>query len=101
MTPNKGAQALAEGAALSDRWQRPGVLKEADAFVTRVHAEAVETFLESERIDKTDITIDFRGHIPNRRPDANAAAGVNRRRGRARNPTLMRMPLKGDVVARA
>jgi anhydro-N-acetylmuramic acid kinase len=51
---------LAEGAALSDRWQRPGVLKEADAFVTRVHAEAVETFLESERIDKTGITIDFR-----------------------------------------
>src|SRR6185437_4785630 len=71
MTPNKGAQALAEGAALSDRWQRPGVLKEADAFVTRVHAEAVETFLKAERVDKTGVTIvGFHGQTVLHRPAA-------------------------------
>src|ERR1700753_3048216 len=34
-------QALAEGAKLTERAQRPGVLTEAEAFVTSVHAEAV------------------------------------------------------------
>jgi anhydro-N-acetylmuramic acid kinase len=64
-------QALAEGAALSDRWQRPGVLKEADAFVTRVHAEAVETFLKAERVDKTGVTIvGFHGQTVLHRPAA-------------------------------
>ena len=38
-------QALVEGAALTDRTARPGVLAEADALVTRVHAETVEAFL--------------------------------------------------------
>ncbi len=38
-------QALSEGAALTDRWQRPGVLAEAEALITRAHAEAVEAFL--------------------------------------------------------
>lgn len=37
-------QALAEGAALTDRVSRPGVLKEADEFVSRVHANTVEAF---------------------------------------------------------
>src|ERR1700686_4881268 len=45
-------QALKEGAALSERTARPGVLGEAETFVTRVHAETVEAFLEAERIDK-------------------------------------------------
>jgi anhydro-N-acetylmuramic acid kinase len=64
-------QALAEGAGLSDRWQRPGILKEADAFVTRMHAQAVETFLETERIDKTDIAIvGFHGQTVLHRPAA-------------------------------
>jgi anhydro-N-acetylmuramic acid kinase len=50
-------QALQEGAALSDRWARPGVLAEADAFVTRVHAETVEAFLATEHIDTSDVAI--------------------------------------------
>jgi len=50
-------QALQEGAALTDRAARPGVLVEADAFVTRVHAETVEAFLTEEHIDKGEIAI--------------------------------------------
>ncbi len=34
--------ALADGAALTDRGQRPGVLEEAEAFITKVHAEVVQ-----------------------------------------------------------
>ncbi|MGH6684158.1 MAG: anhydro-N-acetylmuramic acid kinase, partial [Pseudolabrys sp.] len=50
-------QALAEGAALTDRGARPGVLAQADAFVTRVHAETVEAFLRTEHIDKSSIAV--------------------------------------------
>ena len=50
-------RALAEGVRLTDRTARPGVLAEAEAFVTRVHAETVEAFLKAEQIDKADVTI--------------------------------------------
>lgn len=50
-------QALEQGAALHDRAARSGVLAEAEAFVTRVHAEPVEAFLEAERIDKAQVAI--------------------------------------------
>ncbi|HEY0301553.1 MAG TPA: anhydro-N-acetylmuramic acid kinase, partial [Rhizomicrobium sp.] len=36
---------------------RPGCLAEAEAFVTRVHAETVEAFIEAEHIDKADIAV--------------------------------------------
>ncbi len=49
--------ALAQGASLTDRNARPGVLAEADAFVTRAHAETVEDFLLTEHIDKSGIAI--------------------------------------------
>jgi len=49
--------ALEQGATLTDRAARPGVLAQAEAFVTCAHAEAVETFLADERIDKADVTI--------------------------------------------
>jgi anhydro-N-acetylmuramic acid kinase len=45
------------GAALSDRTGRPGVLAEAQAFVTHAHAEAVEKLLADERIDHAGIAI--------------------------------------------
>ncbi len=64
-------QALVEGAKLSDRRQRPGVLAEAEAFVTRVHAETVEAFLETERIAKSDVAIvGFHGQTVLHRPAA-------------------------------
>jgi anhydro-N-acetylmuramic acid kinase len=50
-------QALHEGAALTDRAARPGVLAQADAFVTRVHAETVEAFLATEHIDKANVAV--------------------------------------------
>jgi len=50
-------QALAEAAALTDRTSRPGVLAEAEAFITRAHAEAVEAFLDAEGIARDSVTI--------------------------------------------
>ena len=49
--------ALEQGACLNSRTARPGVLAEAEAFVTRAHAEAVEEFLTSERIDKSGVAV--------------------------------------------
>ncbi len=64
-------QALQEGAGLTDRAARPGVLAEADAFVTRVHAETVEEFLATEHIDKAAIAIvGFHGQTVLHRPAA-------------------------------
>jgi anhydro-N-acetylmuramic acid kinase len=62
-------QALEQGAALHDRSARPGVLAEAEAFVTRVHAETVEAFLAAERIDSAGVAIvGFHGQTVLHRP---------------------------------
>lgn len=50
-------QALEQGASLTDRISRPGVLAEADAFVTAVHAETIEAFLDAEHIDPAAVAI--------------------------------------------
>jgi anhydro-N-acetylmuramic acid kinase len=64
-------QALAEGAALNDRTARPGILAEADAFVTRVHAETVEAFLNAEQINKSAVVIvGFHGQTVLHKPSA-------------------------------
>jgi anhydro-N-acetylmuramic acid kinase len=64
-------RALQAGASLTDRTMRPGVLAEAEAFVTRVHAEAVEAFLAAERIDKSGLAIvGFHGQTVVHRPQA-------------------------------
>lgn len=63
-------QALTEGAKLTDRRARPGVLKGAEAFVTAVHAEAVETLLTDNRIDRASIDIvGFHGQTVIHRPE--------------------------------
>src|SRR5664279_5523391 len=63
--------ALSAGVSLNDRAARPGVLAEADAFVTRVHAETVEAFLDTENIDKSGVTIvGFHGQTVLHRPAA-------------------------------
>jgi anhydro-N-acetylmuramic acid kinase len=62
-------QALAEGAGLTDRAARPGVLAEAEAFVTRVHGDAVEGFLAAENIAKADVAVvGFHGQTVLHRP---------------------------------
>jgi len=79
-------QALAQGVGLTDRAARPGVLAEADAFVTRVHAETVEALLDTEHIDKSDVVIvGFHGQTALHRPAARRGdtIGADRRVGRA------------------
>jgi 1,6-anhydro-N-acetylmuramate kinase len=46
-----------EGADLTDRVSRPGVLKEADEFVTRVHADVVASFIGAEHIDRASVAV--------------------------------------------
>jgi anhydro-N-acetylmuramic acid kinase len=61
--------ALEQGAGLTDRTARPGVLAEADTFVTRVHAETVEAFLAAEHIDRAGVAIvGFHGQTVLHRP---------------------------------
>ena len=48
-------RALAEGKSLTDRNDRPGVLAEAEALVTDLHAEAVFSFLENNEIDRKSV----------------------------------------------
>ena len=63
--------ALAAGAGLTDRAARPGVLAEAEDFVTAAHAETVEAFLEAEQIDPADIAVvGFHGQTVLHRPAA-------------------------------
>ena len=62
-------RALDAGAALTDRSARPGVLADAEAFVTRAQAEAVETLLTTERIDRASIdVVGFHGQTVLHRP---------------------------------
>ncbi|MBS0246616.1 MAG: anhydro-N-acetylmuramic acid kinase [Proteobacteria bacterium] len=62
-------QALTDAKNLTHRHERPGVLAEAEAFITRAHAEAVEGFLEAEVIDRADVTVvGFHGQTVLHRP---------------------------------
>jgi anhydro-N-acetylmuramic acid kinase len=65
-------RAMAAAANLCDRADRPPILAEAEALITRVHAEAVETFLAANGIPAGDIAVvGFHGqtvlHDPERR----------------------------------
>jgi anhydro-N-acetylmuramic acid kinase len=63
--------ALEQGAGLTDRVSRPGVLAEANEFVTQVHRETVETFMAAERIDSTAVAIvGFHGQTVLHKPAA-------------------------------
>ena len=63
--------ALADGAGLAERTARPGALAQAEDFVTRVHAETVEAFLDAEHIARGDIAIvGFHGQTVLHKPAA-------------------------------
>ncbi len=63
--------ALAAAVSLADRASREGVVAEAEEFVTQVHAEATQRFLELNRIDRGAIDIvGFHGQTILHRPDA-------------------------------
>jgi anhydro-N-acetylmuramic acid kinase len=62
--------ALADGAALTERDQRPGVLEEAEAFVTKAHAEVVQEFLRSNHIAPGDVAVvGFHGQTVLHKPE--------------------------------
>ncbi len=63
-------QALADGATLTDRASRPGMLAEAEALVTRTHAEAVEAFMAERGLARADIdVVGFHGQTVLHRPE--------------------------------
>jgi anhydro-N-acetylmuramic acid kinase len=63
--------ALEVGPSLTDRISRPGVLTEAEAFVTGVHAETVETFIKANGIDRGLVSVvGFHGQTVLHRPAA-------------------------------
>jgi anhydro-N-acetylmuramic acid kinase len=63
--------ALDDGAGLTDRTSRPGVLANADEFVTRVHADTVESFIAKECIDPAAVAIvGFHGQTVLHKPAA-------------------------------
>ena len=61
--------ALADASVLTDRTARPGVLREAEALITRAHAEAVEIFLAHNKLVSKDLAvIGFHGQTVLHRP---------------------------------
>jgi anhydro-N-acetylmuramic acid kinase len=63
-------QALTEAAHLSQRDERPGILREAEQAITLAHAEAVRTFNAQNRIACEDIDIvGFHGQTVLHRPE--------------------------------
>lgn len=63
-------QALADAATLSERGQRPGSLREAEAMVTAAHGQAVAAFLADNGLGPTDIdVIGFHGQTVLHRPE--------------------------------
>jgi anhydro-N-acetylmuramic acid kinase len=63
-------KALVEGASLTQRDARPGCLLDAEALVTRLHAEAVEMFLAQNVIERSSIDIiGFHGQTILHRPE--------------------------------
>jgi len=64
-------QALAAGATLSDRTARPGALAEAEALITRAHAEAVERFMADNGLSPSAVdVVGFHGQTVLHRPQA-------------------------------
>ncbi|MFN3659385.1 MAG: anhydro-N-acetylmuramic acid kinase [Pseudolabrys sp.] len=90
-------RALVEGATLTDRWARPGVLAEAERFVTAVHAETVETFLADNGIARDSIdVIGFHGQTVIHRPERRLTVQIGDGAGLARR---LRLPVACDFRA--
>jgi anhydro-N-acetylmuramic acid kinase len=90
-------RALAQGAGLGDRTARPGVLAEAEAFVTQAHAETVEQFLADERIDRDGIAIvGFHGQTVLHKPAARLTVQIG---DGARLAARLKLPVAYDFRA--
>jgi anhydro-N-acetylmuramic acid kinase len=87
-------QALVEGAALTKRNARPGILSKADDFVTRVHADTVNGFLAEERIDRAAISVvGFHGQTVLHRPEDRLTVQIGDGAALAR---MLRIPVVCD-----
>jgi anhydro-N-acetylmuramic acid kinase len=63
--------ALADGASLTGRGQRPGVLEKAEAFITKVHAEMVQQLLRTYGIAPSEVAVvGFHGQTVLHKPQA-------------------------------
>jgi anhydro-N-acetylmuramic acid kinase len=95
-------QALVEGASLTDRVSRPGILKDADDFVTRVHAETVEAFIAKERSDPATVAVvGFHGQTVIHKPAAQLTVQIGDGAALARR---LKLPVahdfrQADIVA--
>jgi anhydro-N-acetylmuramic acid kinase len=90
-------EALAQGAALSDRAARPGVLAKAETLVTAAHAETVERFLADERIDRAGIAIvGFHGQTVLHKPSARLTVQIGDGQALARR---LKLPVAFDFRA--
>jgi anhydro-N-acetylmuramic acid kinase len=62
--------ALADAKGLTDAAQRPGILPQAEAFITCAHAEAVETFCRVQGVDLSGVdVVGFHGQTVLHRPE--------------------------------
>jgi anhydro-N-acetylmuramic acid kinase len=90
-------RALGEAAALADRTARPGVLAEAEALVTRAHAEAVEDFVAKHKIEKSKVAIvGFHGQTVLHRPKARLTIQIGDGKALARR---LKLPVAYDFRA--
>jgi anhydro-N-acetylmuramic acid kinase len=90
-------RALAEGALLTDRRSRPGVLAEAERFVTAVHAETVENFLKAEAIAKDRVAlVGFHGQTVLHKPAVKLTVQIGDGPALARQ---LRLPVAYDFRA--
>lgn len=95
-------EALAQGVSLTDRVSRPGILAEADAFVTRAHAETVERFIADNRIDPAAIAVvGFHGQTVLHKPAARLTVQIGDGLALARrlNMTVVHDFRQADIAA--
>jgi anhydro-N-acetylmuramic acid kinase len=77
--------AMEAAPALRDRSQRPGVIADAEAMVTRLHAGAVNTFLAVNSIEKSSIdVVGFHGQTMLHRPEVRLTVQIGDGVGLAR-----------------
>src|SRR5262249_40150568 len=89
--------ALEAGIALEDRTSRPGVLAEAEALVTALHAEAVEDFLARNGIDRAAVdVVGFHGQTVLHRPSARLTVQIG---AGAELAARLRIPVAFDFRA--
>ncbi len=78
-------QGLIDAANLSDRTQRPGVLAQAEALVTRAHGDAVEDYLKDNSLSLTTVEIiGFHGQTVLHRPERQLTVQIGDGRALAR-----------------